>query len=68
MARPISVIELDDQEKCELERRIKSPIASKQDHLRANIILLRAKGTKQADVASFLSVSIACVNKWSQRF
>ena len=68
MVRPISVIELDDQEKCELERRIKSPTASKQDHLRANIILLRAKGTKQADVASSLSVSIACVNKWSQRF
>ena len=68
MPRPVSVIEIDDKEKRELQRRVNSPTASKRDHLRANIILLRSQGRSQTDVARNLGVSLACVNKWSQRF
>ena len=41
---------------------------SQRDHLRAQIVLLRAQGIRQQDVAETLGVSVVCVNKWSQRF
>lgn len=68
MGRPISKIELTDVEREELERRMKAPRASKREGLRAAIVLRRADGIKQADVAQELGVSVPCVNKWSQRF
>ena len=68
MARPISIIEITEQEKQELQRRVKASTVSKRDSLRAQIILRRADGLKQAEVAEELRVSVACVNKWSQRF
>ena len=66
MGRPVLV--LQNQERPELERRVRSPTTSKRDHLRASIVLRRAEGVKQADVAAELEVSIVCVNKWSHRF
>lgn len=68
MARPISIIELTDAEEKELQRRVRAHSTPKRDSLRAAIILRRAEGIKQADVAKELGVSIPCVNKWSQRF
>lgn len=68
MARPITQIELTEAEEQELERRVKAPTASKRDSVRAAIVLRRAEGIKQAQVAGELGVSVACVNKWSQRF
>jgi transposase len=68
MARPISIIELSETEEAELRRRSRAHTSSKRDSLRASIILRRAEGIKQADVARELDVSIPCVNKWSQRF
>ena len=68
MARPISVVELTEAEEEELQRRVKAPTASKRDSLRAAIVLRRAEGVKQVQVAKELGVSVACVNKWSQRF
>jgi transposase len=68
MARPISIIEITEQEKQELQRRVKASTVSKRDSLRAQIILRRADGLKQAEVAEEQGVSVACVNKWSQRF
>ena len=68
MARPISVIELTEHEGQELRRRVNAPTVSKRDGLRAAIILHRAEGLKQVEVAETLAVSVACVNKWSQRF
>ena len=68
MARPISVVELTESEQQELERRVTAPTASKRDSLRAAIILRRSEGIKQVQVAAELGVSVACVNKWSQRF
>lgn len=68
MARPIINIELKPYERLELERRVKSRITSKQDHLRATIILMRAENIKQNDVARKLGVSHVCVAKWTKRF
>jgi transposase len=68
MARPVSVLELTKEEREELERRVRSSVTSKRDHLRATIVLKRAEGNKQAKVAKELGVSVACVNKWSHRF
>ena len=68
MARPISIVELAPDEKEELERRVRATTTSKRDNLRASIVLLRAQGLKQEDVAARLAVSKQTVNKWSQRF
>jgi transposase len=68
MARPISIIELTEQEEAELRRRVNAYTCSTRDSLRASIILRRAEGVKQSQVAAELGVSVACVNKWSQRF
>ena len=68
MARPVSIIELTTQESQELHRRVQASTTTRRDHLRARIILLRAREMRQQDVAEALGVSIVCVNKWSQRF
>lgn len=68
MGRPISKVELSEDELQELRRRVNAPTVSKRDSLRAAIVLRRAEGVKQAQVAEELGVSVACVNKWSQRF
>ena len=68
MARPISKVDLTEAERQALEGRVHAWTASQRDSLRAAIILRRAEGIKQAQVARELGVSVACVNKWSQRF
>lgn len=68
MARPIININLQPYERKELEKRVKSRITSKQDHLRATIILMRAAGMKQNDVARELGISHVSVIKWTNRF
>ncbi len=68
MVRPISRVELAEDERQELERRVKAPSVSKRDSLRAAIVLRRAEGVKQVQVAEELGISVACANKWSQRF
>lgn len=68
MARPVSKVEVTEDERSELERRVKASTTAKRDVLRAEIVLKRADGNSQQDVASQLGVSVACVNKWSQRF
>ena len=68
MARPISLIELTGAEARELNRRVGADTVSKQDSLRAQIIVLRAQGLSQQMVAERLEISMATVNKWSQRF
>ena len=68
MARPVSILELTTEESQELHRRVQASTTTRRDHLRARIILLRAREMRQQDVAEALGVSIVCVNKWSQRF
>ena len=68
MARPVESLELTDEERGILERRLRAPTTAKRDSLRAQIVLLRAGGCKEAVVAQQLGVSMACVSKWSKRF
>ena len=68
MARPVSVIEITETERTELQRRLSSPTTAQRDSLRAAIVLRRAEGIEQEQVANQLGVSKTCVNKWSQRF
>lgn len=68
MARPVSVVEITEEERTELERRVKAHTTAQRDSLRAAIVLRRAAGARQVDVAGEFGVSVACVNKWSQRF
>lgn len=68
MTKPVNIIELTEEERTELIRRVSSSKTSKRDHIRALIILNRSKGVRQHDIARKLELSIGCVNKWSQRF
>jgi transposase len=68
MARPVSTVEITPEEKTELQRRVVSRTVSQRDGLRARIILLRAQGRKEADVARAVGTSMNTVSTWSKRF
>lgn len=68
MGRPILQIQLNDTDRRELERRSKGATTAKRDCLRARIILARAQGLKQQEVAAQLGVSQVIVSKWTRRF
>lgn len=68
MARPVSVIELTAEEKAELQRRFRSSTTTQRDALRARIVLLRAEGRSEAEVASEAGASVNTVSLWSRRF
>ena len=58
MARPVSVLELTQEERLELQRLAGRKTASQRDGLRARIVLRRAEGSREAEVAEALSVSL----------
>jgi transposase len=68
MARPVSALELTPEEKVHLQRVAGSKTGSQRDGLRARIVLRRAAGAKEADVAGALGVSLTTVSTWSRRF
>ena len=68
MARPVETLELQPSEQQELERRVRAATTSQRAVIRARIVLLRAQGLRQQDVATQLGLSLGCVNRWSQRF
>ena len=68
MARPVSILELTDEAKAELRRRVRSSTTTQRDALRARIVLLRAEGRSEADVAAETNVSLNTVSLWSKRF
>jgi transposase len=51
-----------------LQRRFRAATTPQRESLRARIILLRAKGKKEIDIATELGVSMTCISKWSSRF
>lgn len=59
---------LKDEEKQELELRIKSYTISVRDSLRAKIIILKAQGKTQEQIKQELNVSRRTVMKWVNRF
>lgn len=66
--RPIEPVLLTDEEKAELKRRASAPTVARRESERAEIILLRAQGVKQQEVASRLGCSSVKVGKWTSRF
>lgn len=68
MARPVSVIELTAKEKITLQKRVRSATTPQRDALRARIVLLRAEGQSEANVAAATAVSTNTVSLWSRRF
>lgn len=66
--RPIKPVILTDQERIELKRRVSAPTVAKRDSERAEIILLRAEGLAQQEVAERLGCSSVKVSKWTARF
>jgi len=68
MPRPISVLELTPEEKLQLQRVARSKTGSQRDGLRARIVLRRAEGSREVDVAAALGVSLTTISTWSQRF
>ena len=68
MARPVSPLELTPEEKLHLQRVARSKTGSQRDGLRARIVLRRAGGLRERDVAAALGVSLTTVSTWSRRF
>jgi len=68
MARPVSVLDLTQAEKLQLQRVTRRKTSSQRDSLRARIVLRRAEGSREAAVAEALGVSITTVSTWSRRF
>lgn len=68
MARPVAVIDLTPAERAVLQRRVASPTTAQRDALRARIVLLRAAGRREAEVAEEIGTSINTVSLWSKRF
>ena len=68
MARPVSTVALTPEERAELQRRARSSTTTQRDALRARIVLLRAEGRSEAEVAATTAVSTNTVSLWSRRF
>lgn len=68
MARPVSLLELTDEQHIELQRRVRASTTSQRDGLRARIVLLRAQGLSEKAVAAQLGTSRPTVSLWSRRF
>ena len=69
MSRPITRLSINDDDRHELERRVKARHETgQQDMLRARIVLMRAEGNKEDVVAKTLGTSKNTVGLWTRRY
>jgi transposase len=68
MARPVSTLQLDATQRRELQRIVNASTATVREVRRARIILLRAEGKAQAEVAEAVQVNRPVVALWERRF
>jgi transposase len=68
MARPVSLVPVSDDQRAELQRIIARPTSTQRMVKRCRIILLRADGSRQQDVAAQLDVNRPVVAHWEKRF
>ena len=61
-------VTLEAGERQELQRRVRATTVAVRDRQRAEIILLRADGMTQGQIAARLGVSRMTVNDWCRRF
>ena len=62
------VIKLADEERAELEDRIRKYTLPYRDVLRAKLVLLAAEGLENKEIAARLSLTRPKVSKWRKRF
>ena len=68
MGRPVMRIVLDDEVRGELIRRERGSTTPKRDSIRAAIVLRKADGMRQEDIAAELQASRVAISKWTRRF
>ena len=68
MVRPVRTLELDAELRGELERIVRGPSSEVRDARRAQIVLLRAQGKSQDEVARALQINRPVVSLWERRF
>lgn len=68
MARPVNKLEVDATQRRELQRIVKASTSSVRAVRRARIVLLRAEGHSQAEVAAAVAVNRPVVALWERRF
>lgn len=68
MSRPVSDLEVSEQQRRELLRLVRAPTSAQRQVRRARIVLLRAEGKSQQAVAQEVSVNRPVVALWERRF
>ena len=69
MSRPVRIVHWKDASHgAALRRVVQAATSARRDVLRAEIILMRAAGNKESEVAKALKTSINTVSKWTQRY
>ena len=68
MARPIRGLELDSDQRQELEALVRASTTPQRSVQRARIVLAYAEGCSQAEVARRVGVRRRIVTKWCGRF
>ena len=68
LGRPSVEIDLNETDRKELERRVKSYTSQVKDSMRAKIILLKFQNKTQEEIRKELNVSRRTVMKWVNRF
>ena len=68
MPSQATVIELTEEERGVLERRVRATTTPARDVVRARIVLLAAQGRRNDQIAPPLGVSTSMVSRWRMRF
>ena len=68
MSRHATSIVLSQDERVELERRVRARTSSQQAALRARIVLAAAEGRQNQDIALELGIARGTVRQWRGRF
>jgi len=68
MPSQATVIELTEEERGVLERRVRATTTPVRDVVRARIVLLAAQGRRNDQIAPLLGVSTSMVSRWRMRF
>jgi len=68
MPSTATIIELTEEERGVLERRVRATTTPSRDVLRARIILLAAQGRRNDQIAPQMGVTPSAVSRWRMRF
>jgi hypothetical protein len=63
-----AVIELTEEEECDLRAVLRTPSSSQQQAMRARIVLCAAEGASNTEIAKEIGVSLPTVGLWRRNF